>query len=122
MLLTQCYTPYEYLTKDYDVVDEKDRIEKILLSDSTQYEIGRRDFYKIESDSILILVNQESVNQNGNISYSETRDTINVSEVHSYSKSELNIPLSIVTGAVVGIGSLYLFAYLIFASSGVFGD
>lgn len=88
ILLTQCYTQNEYLTKEY-TFNEGDDLEKIVLTDSTVREFGRNEYsYKIEPDSLLITSIMKGEKHGDYTRIYSVADTLTLSEIQSVFVSE----------------------------------
>ena len=88
ILLTQCYTQNDYLTKDYSY-DENDKLIKVIIADNTEKSYESSQYrYKIESDSLLIVYEIKTTIQNGEqVSYA-VPDTLLIENIHSQTLSE----------------------------------
>ena len=110
LLLTQCYTQNQYLTKEY-TFNEEDDLEKIVLTDSTVREFGRNEYsYKIESDSLLITSIKKGEKHGDHTRMYSLVDTLTLSEIQSVFVSEYDCKKTFNTCLMIGgaIGIIYL--------------
>lgn len=119
ILLSQCYTQKEYLTRDYKF-NQEDDLKSIVLTDSTVREFGRNEYsYEIESDDKLITtISKREKFGDFTRTYSVT-DTLTLSEVHSIFISEYD---GSKTTYLIVLGGLVLIGVLFWASGGIWGD
>ena len=102
LLLTQCYTQYEYLTKDYSFNTEDD-LKKVVLNDGTVKEFAENQYsYKIKSDSLILMLRAGEEKWGEHTRIRIISETLKADDIHSIFVSELNI------GPTVGISFLGL--------------
>lgn len=112
IFLTQCYIQHEFLTKDHNLLLEIADVEKIKLLDSAEQSINKRNLHKIEADSLIIISYLKPTSKSSKYSsYVNAYDTINISEVHSYFKSEIDVDLTFLA-VILGSASLFFLAMI----------
>ena len=97
ILLTQCYTQNEYLTKDYSFNTE-DNLKKVVLNDSTEKVFSFNECrYKVESDSLLITYSTAKESYGDYFRFVTITDTLKLKEIQSLVVSEFNSGLTTTT-------------------------
>ena len=111
IILTQCYTQNQYLTKDYKFSEEDD-LKKIVLADSTERELSRLDYkYQIESDCIIISPRIKGEKIGEHIRLRTISDTLSLKDIHSVYLEEFDIGHTYLV-AFLGLGIILSFKYL----------
>jgi hypothetical protein len=119
ILLTQCYTQKEYLTKDY-VFNSEDDLKKVVLTDGTEREFSFNQFnYKIESDSLAITYNSIAEKFGDHTRFHSFTDSLTLAEIHSIFISEYDGKLTTIS---IIIGGLVVLGIAFWANGGLFGD
>ena len=102
ILLTQCYTQNEYLTKDY-IFNTDDDLKKVVLNDGTEREFSFNEYlYKVESDSQLITYSSSKEMIDNQIQFVSVTDTLNREEIQSLVLSELSVGNTVLLLSTVG--------------------
>ncbi len=110
LLLTQCYTQYEYLTKVYEFNPEDD-LKKVVLTDGTEKEFYFNQFdYKIESDSLLITYNSLREPYGNHFKLVTVTDTLRLKEIHSLTISKYDATS---TFWLIALGSAGLIGFIL---------
>ena len=110
LILTQCYTTNQYLTKDYKFSEEDD-LKKIVLADSTVRELPRPYYnYQIESDCIIIShrIKGEKIGEHRR--WLTISDTLSFKDIHSVYLSEFDSGSTYLL-TFLGVGLVIAFKY-----------
>ena len=120
ILLTQCYTQKEYLTKDYEY-NEGESIIKFILQDSTVVDISDRLYsHEIIRDTLIIHYRKISERKGDTNRYNTISDSIALQDIHSVVTSKYDTAKSFGTIVLIGAAvTIVIFAVLLFIYPGL---